>query len=102
MAVAVVVNGDVVVVRRTAALLAAGHASLGFVVPVVRHSFTRGRLMTFAFATRSASRVFARLPIFSLVFSPILLDTGGADLLLAGLHAVQGNQPVRACVLSAV
>ena len=77
MAVAVVVNGDVVVVRRTAALLAAGHASLGFVVPVVRHSFTRGRLMTFAFATRSATRS-GSSHVFR--FSPIL-DTGGADLL---------------------
>ena len=67
MAVAVVVNGDVVVVvRRTAALLAAGHASLGFVVPVVRHSFTRGRLMTFA---SGVSRVFARQK--NLRFSPI-------------------------------
>ena len=78
MAVAVVVNGDVVVVvRRTAALLAAGHASLGFVVPVVRHSFTRGRLMTLTFATRSASRG-GSSRVFR--FSPIL-DTGGADLL---------------------
>ena len=77
MAVAVVVNGDVVVVRRTAALLAAGHASLGFVVPVVRHSFTRGRLMTLTFATRSASRG-GSSRVYR--FSPNL-DTGGADLL---------------------
>lgn len=44
VAVAVVVNGDViVVVRRTAALGAAGHASLGFVVHVVRHELLRGQ-----------------------------------------------------------
>lgn len=44
VAVAVVVNGDVVVVvRRTAALSAAGHVSLGFVVHVVRHELLRGQ-----------------------------------------------------------
>ena len=45
VAVAVVVNGDViVVVRRTAALSAAGHVSLGFVVHVVRHQLLRGQV----------------------------------------------------------